>query len=164
MKSDNLEYKGFLYAGMILTDNGPKVIEFNTRLGDPECQPMMMLMDDLFTPLSLALDNKLNEVDIKCKPGASCCVVLASKEYPNGKDTNHVIFGLDAISNVQGLKVFHSGTMTNKGAILTAGGRILGITAYSPDGVASAQSLVYKSIPFIKTMNQFHYRTDIADC
>ncbi len=157
-------YQGFLYAGMIMTAEGPKVLEFNVRFGDPECQPaMMMLKSDLYPILSSALEGKLDHVKMEFNPGASCCVVLASQGYPKNYKKGLVISGLDDAEKVSGVKVFHAGTKLEKDQILTAGGRVLGVTAYSPNGIADAQKLAYESVSKISIPEGFHYRKDIAN-
>ena len=164
MKEIGIEYKGFLYAGMMMTEQGPKVIEFNIRMGDPESQPaMMMLKNGLYRPLSLALDGKLNEINMDFNPGAACCVVLASQGYPGGYRTGLPINGLDEVSEMEGVKVFHAGTKSDKGQILATGGRVLGVTGYSPNGIAEAQKLAYAAVSKISVRGGFHYRKDIAD-
>ena len=163
MKTRDQEYKGFLYAGMIMTKDGPKVIEFNVRFGDPECQPsMMMLKGDLYTLLSSALDGKLDEVKAEFNPGAACCVVLASQGYPGSYKKGLSISGLEEAARVPGVKVFHAGTKIENDAIVTSGGRVLGVTAHSPNGIADAQRLAYRAVSEISIPGGFAYRTDIA--
>ncbi len=164
MKSDGHEYKGFLYAGMIMTKQGPKVIEFNARFGDPECQPAMMLINEgLYESLSLALEGKLDQANITFNPGSSCCVVLASKGYPNSYEESFSISGLEKVDKMENIKVFHAGTKLRNERILTKGGRVLGVTSYSPQGIIGAQKLVYEAISKINIPGGFHYRKDIAD-
>lgn len=164
MKERGNEYKGFLYAGMILTEQGLKVIEFNVRFGDPECQPlMMMIKGDLYEYLSLATDGKLNETKVEFNSGAACCVVLASKGYPEYYKIDLPISGLNDVARMDNVKVFHAGTKLDKNKTLTNGGRVLGVTAYSLEGLADAQKLAYKAVSKINISGGFHYRTDIAD-
>ncbi len=164
MEEMEMEYKGFLYAGMIMTEQGPKVIEFNIRMGDPESQPaMMMLKNGLYRPLSLALDGKLNEIDMDFNPGAACCVVLASQGYPGSYQKGLPISGLDEASEMEGVKVFHAGTKSDSGKILATGGRVLGVTGYSPKGIAESQKLAYAAVSKISVPGGFYYRKDIAD-
>ncbi len=159
------EYKGFLYAGMMMTADGPKVIEFNARFGDPECQPaMMMLKNSLYEPISLALEGKLDEnFQFEFNPGAACCVVLASQGYPGKYEKGLQIIGLNEAAKVEGVKIFHAGTAEKDGQIVTAGGRVLGVTAYSPDGIREAQRLAYVAAELITTPGGFHRRGDIAE-
>ncbi|MFH1325174.1 MAG: phosphoribosylamine--glycine ligase [archaeon] len=157
-------FRGFLYAGMMVTSEGLKVIEYNVRLGDPETQPLMMLMEnDLYEILNNSLEGKLKDSKVRFKPGASVCVVLASKNYPYDYKTGLVIDGLDEISEDENLKIFHAGTKIEVGKILTNGGRVLGVTSYSPQGILPTQRLVYEIIPKIKVAGGFHYRKDIAN-
>jgi len=165
MREQGVEYRGFIYGGMMMTDAGPKVIEFNIRFGDPECQPaMMMLRSDLYRALSLSLDGRLDQVKMEFNPGAACCVVLASQGYPEGYRKGLVISGLEEASRVAGVKVFHAGTKVGEnGQVLTSGGRVLGVTGYSPEGIAEAQRLAYQAAPMISVPGDFHFRRDIAD-
>ena len=166
MKEQGREYKGFLYTGMIMTDLEPKVIEFNIRFGDPECQPaMMMLKNDLYSALSLSLEGRLDEVKMEFNPGAACCVVLASQGYPSNEYKKRLglkISGLYEASKINGVKVFHAGTEQKNGEILTSGGRVLGVTGYSPNGIADAQKLAYEAVSRITVPDGFHFRKDIA--
>ena len=164
MKEQGNEYRGFLYGGFIMTQEGPKVIEFNIRFGDPECQPaMMMLKSDLYKALSSSLDGKLDQVKMEFNPGASCCVVLASQGYPGDYKKGLAISGLDEANRIHGVKVFHAGTKIGDGQILTSGGRVLGVTGYSPNGIADAQRLAYEAAAKITVPGEFHYRRDIAN-
>ncbi|PIN90972.1 phosphoribosylamine--glycine ligase [Candidatus Pacearchaeota archaeon CG10_big_fil_rev_8_21_14_0_10_32_14] len=159
------EYKGFLYAGMMMTKNGVKVIEFNIRFGDPECQPaMMMLKSDLYESLSLSLEGKLDQVKMEFNPGASCCVVLASPGYPESYQKGRPITGLEDASSIEGIKVFHAGTKKENGQIVNSGGRVLGVTSYSPLGIRDAQIKAYEGASYLRLGNEsFHYRRDIAN-
>jgi len=164
MKEKGDDYRGFLYGGFIMTEEGPKVIEFNIRFGDPECQPaMMMLKSDLYKALSSSLDGKLDQVKMEFNPGASCCVVLASQGYPGDYKKGLAISGLDEANRIHGVKVFHAGTKIGDGQILTSGGRVLGVTGYSPNGIADAQRLAYEAAAKITVPGEFHYRRDIAN-
>jgi len=164
MANDGVPYKGLLYGGMIMTNEGPKVLEFNVRFGDPESQPaMMMIKSDLYEVLSLALEGNLYGANIEFKPGASCCVVLASKGYPKKYKKGLKVSGLKEANSIKNVKVFHAGTKTYKDSILTAGGRILGVTSYSPKGIKEAQKIAYKAVSKIKIEGGFYYRKDIAD-
>ena len=163
MKQRGMEYQGFIYGGMIMTEQGPKVIEFNIRFGDPECQPaMMMLRSDLYRILSSSLDGTLYQVTMEFNPGAACCVVLASQGYPERYNKRLPISGLEDANRVKGAKVFHAGTILDNNQILTSGGRVLGVTGYSSSGIADAQRLAYEAVSKIKVPGDFHYRKDIA--
>jgi phosphoribosylamine--glycine ligase len=154
MKERGWEYKGFLYAGMIRTGpgtDGLKVIEFNVRMGDPECQPaMMMLESDLYETLIHACDGELDKINFKFKLGAACCVAMASKGYPGAYQRGLPIEGIEKADAIDGVKVFHAGTGKGTGAhegkVVTAGGRVLGVTGYSPDGLQVARDLAYRGV------------------
>ena len=163
MKKAGAEYRGFLYAGMIMSGSRPKVLEFNIRLGDPETQPLLMMLEsDLFIPIESALRGGLDKAEMKFKPGASCCVVLASQGYPGDYKKGLPISGLDE-ANLPNVKVFHAGTKLDGGRIVTDGGRVLGVTAYSESGISGAQKLAYEAAKRIDIPGGFHYRRDIAD-
>jgi len=170
MKKDGREYKGFLYAAVIITEQGPKILEYNCRFGDPEAQPsVMMFKHGLYQPISTALDGRLNEVNIEFKPGAACCVVMASNGYPANYEKELSIGGLDEVAKLHDVKVFHAGTTINNGRIVTDGGRVLGITAYSSEGIVSAQKKAYEAADIINKASTelnnkitFIYRKDIG--
>ncbi|MBI2663362.1 phosphoribosylamine--glycine ligase [Candidatus Woesearchaeota archaeon] len=164
MRSDGIEYKGFIYAGMIMTNKRLRVLEFNVRFGDPECQPaMMMINNGLYETISLALEGKLNRPKINFKPGASCCVVLASQGYPENYKKGLLISGLDEVNGIGNVKIFHAGTKLDySNRIVTAGGRVLGVTAYSEDGIGEAQKLAYYTVQRINIDGGFYYRRDIG--
>ena len=159
-----LNYKGFLYAGMMLTDEGPKVIEFNARFGDPEAQPAMMLLkNSLYDPIRLSLEGKVSEALLSFREGASCCVVLASKGYPGKYKKGLPISGIEEAEEISSIKVFHAGTKLKHGIWFTDGGRVLGVTSYSRAGIKEAQRLAYEAISKINIPGGFHYRSDIGD-
>lgn len=165
MDHDRTPYKNaFLYGGFMKTDEGIKVIEWNIRFGDPECQPAMMVMNgDLYTVLDLTLKGRLNESDLSVKPGYSTCVVIAAPDYPNSGSKDNLIFGLPQVANMDNVKVFHAGTKLNDARdVVTNGGRILGVTSYAPDFVDS-QKLAYDAAKVIEIQNGSRYRTDIGD-
>ncbi|MDE1845050.1 MAG: phosphoribosylamine--glycine ligase [Thaumarchaeota archaeon] len=129
LKKEGIVFKGFLYAGIMLKNDKPYVLEFNARMGDPECQPIMMRMDsDLFEYIQASIDGTLSSLpQISWKKQSAVCVILASKGYPESYPKDEEILGLDdATPNSQ---VFHSGTRKENGKILTSGGRVLGVTA-----------------------------------
>src|SRR3989344_996386 len=163
MKDLEMEYQGFLYAGMIMTREGPKVIEFNARFGDPECQPaMMMLKSDLYQVLSNSLDGNLDGTKMEFNPGAALCVVQAMPGYPKKYEKDAPISGLENVKGMDGVKVFHAGTALKDGKIVTSGGRVLGVTAYSPRGFTLAQPLAYAAAIKINIPGGFHQRSDIG--
>ena len=163
MKANGNEFKGFLYAGIMQTAAGPKVLEFNVRFGDPECQSaMVMLKNDLYVVLSSALEGKLDQVKMDFNPGAACCVVLASQGYPISYKKGFAISGVKEANNAEGVTVFHAGTKIADSQLQTAGGRVLGVTGYSKHGIAVAQNLAYQGVAAISVDGGFAYRKDIA--
>lgn len=130
LRRDGVDYRGVLYAGIMLTHAGPKALEFNVRFGDPECQPLMMrLKGDLVEILWRTATGSLEEASIDWDPRTACCVVLASRGYPEKPQTGDEITGLES-AEAPNVKVFHAGTTRNKqGKVVTAGGRVLGVTA-----------------------------------
>ncbi|MCU0689516.1 MAG: phosphoribosylamine--glycine ligase [Phycisphaerales bacterium] len=131
LKREGIEYRGVLYAGIMLTPAGPKVLEFNVRFGDPECQTLMARWHgDLAEHLIATADRKLEHATITFNAGASVCVVLAAEGYPDKPRKGAVIEGLEDAARIPGVQVFHAGTIRNeRGLIAVSGGRVLGITA-----------------------------------
>ncbi|MBL7147584.1 MAG: phosphoribosylamine--glycine ligase [Nanoarchaeota archaeon] len=171
MKKDGREFKGFLYAAVMMTENGPKILEYNCRFGDPEAQPgVMMLEDGLYEPISVALEGRLDEINFKFKPGAACCVVMASDGYPGKYEKGFPIGGLEDVAELNDVKIFHASTKSDEKGIVTNGGRVLGVTAYSKDGIRDAQERAYEAVSIIdkstKELNGgkevFVYRRDIG--
>jgi phosphoribosylamine--glycine ligase len=158
---DGITYKGFLYFGLMLGPSGPKVLEFNCRLGDPEAQAITARMDfDLAEVLSDATTSRLDPSKLKWKPGASVCVVLASGGYPGKFETEKTISGLTDVARHTGVKTLHAGTKRVGNSIVTNGGRVLGVTAAGPS-LDTALSAVYGAIAEIH-FDGMHYRNDIA--
>jgi phosphoribosylamine---glycine ligase len=161
MASDGCPYAGFLYCGLMLTERGPEVLEFNCRMGDPECQAIVARMDfNLAEAFQAACEGKLDRIHARWRPGASICVVVASGGYPGHYETGKAIAGLDAAGEVPGVVVFHAGTRAQDGRILTAGGRVLGVTATGADLRAAAQ-LAYQAAERIR-FDGAYYRKDIG--
>jgi phosphoribosylamine--glycine ligase len=135
LRRDGIDYRGVLYAGLMLTPAGPKVLEFNCRFGDPECQPLMTrLRGDLLEILWATCSGRLHEIDFNFATEAACCVVMCSGGYPGTYEKGHVITGLEDVASDSDLVVFHAGTVKGEdGSIQTAGGRVLGVTALGPD-------------------------------
>ena len=147
MKNEGIPFKGFLYAGVMIKDGKPYVLEFNVRMGDPECQPIMMRMDsDLFDYLLASIDGTLVSLSpISWKEQSAVCVVLASKGYPEAYPKNEEIIGLDI--SEEGTCIFHAGTKKDDTKVLTNGGRVLGVTALGnslQDAITNAYSAVEK--------------------
>jgi phosphoribosylamine--glycine ligase len=161
LAKDGIRYKGFLYVGLMLTKDGPKVLEFNCRLGDPETQAIAARMDfDLAEVLADVATGKLNPDKLKWKAGASACVVLASGGYPGKFESGKAISGLREAENVNGVKVLHAGTKRGSDKIVTAGGRVLGVTA-AGESLESALDKVYQGVEKIR-FDGMHYRRDIG--
>ncbi|NTU42504.1 MAG: phosphoribosylamine--glycine ligase [Nitrospirales bacterium] len=162
LRSEGITYKGILYAGLMIDNGVPNVLEFNCRLGDPETQPILSRLDTDLVDISMAItDGKLGEMNIQWKPESSVCVVLASGGYPGSYEKGKVIHGLDDVKAMEGVEVFHAGTTFNdKGEVVTSGGRVLGVTALGPD-IRSAQQKAYEAVSKI-SFEGMHYRKDIA--
>lgn len=159
MAKEGRPFKGVLYFGLMMTPEGPRVVEYNARFGDPEAQAVLSLLEtDLLDVFDAVIDGKLGELEIKWKPGASCCVVMASGGYPVGHKTGYEISGLGDIP--EGAFVFHAGTRLEGGKHLTSGGRVLGVTAVAAD-LASAADRAYEAVSHI-SFKDAHYRRDIG--
>jgi len=160
LKKKGAEFIGTLYAGVMLTADGPKTLEFNVRFGDPECQPLMSrLKSDLGDVLLAAAEKRLDGVELEWEAGSSLCVVVASDGYPGSFDKGQAIGGLDAVE-AAGTTVFHAGTTEKDGAIVNAGGRVLGVTAVAAT-VKDAQQVVYHALESLDWPGGF-YRKDIG--
>ena len=160
LASDGVHYRGFLYFGLMLTAQGPKVLEFNCRLGDPETQPIMVRAAfDLAEVLTATAEGRLKEVRAKWEPGASLCVVMASGGYPGKFEIGKKIEGLDEAQK-RGAVVFHSGTRLTSSSYYTCSGRVLGVTA-GASTLEGARTLAYDAVRKIH-FSGAHYRTDIA--
>ncbi len=154
-------YKGFLYFGLMLTSDGPKVLEFNCRMGDPEGQALVVRMDFDFAEACQAVaEGSLEKVNVAWQLGASVCVVVASRGYPGNFKTGKVIAGLDQAAGVPGVVVFHAGTKKGGHNYYTSGGRVLGLAATGAD-MAEALSTVYEAARRIRFEGAC-YRTDIG--
>ena len=161
LASEGIVYQGFLYFGLMLTAAGPKLLEFNCRLGDPETQAIVARMDfDLAQALTELADGKLEPARLKWKPGASVCVVMAAEGYPGKFTAGRRIDGLTDAGLVNGVKVFHAGTRLQGESIVTSGGRVLGVTAAAPS-VEAALANAYEAAGKIH-FEGMHYRKDIG--
>ena len=155
-----MHFTGFLYAGLMITADGPKVLEFNVRLGDPETQPLMHHMESDFVPALLAAsEGKLAGQKLAWRAGPSVCVVLASAGYPGAYETGKEIHGLHR-AEATGATVFHAGTRVAHGRLETNGGRVLGVTASGAD-LPAAIAAAYEGVGHIQ-FEGMHYRRDIA--
>jgi phosphoribosylamine--glycine ligase len=160
MNKEKRRFRGILYAGIMFTKSGPKVLEFNVRLGDPECQPLLMsLKSDIVPIMQATIDEKLSSVELENDPRPSVCVVMASGGYPGAYETGYEITGIED-AEATGAKVFHAGTARKDGKLLTAGGRVLGVTAQGDD-LRKAQENAYAAVKKI-SFKAAHYRNDIA--
>jgi phosphoribosylamine--glycine ligase len=161
LAKDGLHYQGFLYVGLMLTKQGPKVLEFNCRLGDPETQAIAARMDfDLAEVLADVAVGKLEPAKFRWKRGASACVVLASGGYPGKFETGKEIKGLAEAGQMPDVKVLHAGTRRQGDAIVTSGGRVLGVTA-TGDSLSAALEKAYLAAAKIH-FDGMHYRRDIG--
>ena len=160
MQQEGHPYQGCLYAGLMITSEGPKVVEFNARFGDPETQVVLPLLEsDLVSIMCACADGTLAEQEIKWSKGSAVCVVLASGGYPGSYSKGYEITGLGKAKALNTL-VFHAGTGEKDGKILTAGGRVLGIVATGGD-VREAVDKAYKGVGEVR-FQDMHYRKDIA--
>ncbi len=160
LAAEGRPYKGVLYGGLMLTKEGPKVLEFNCRFGDPETQAVLPLLDaDLVDICEAVIDERLHEVDVRWKDGACICVVMASAGYPGAYEKGKVITGIEEAEGEEGVIVFHAGTAMKDGQLVTSGGRVLGVTAIGRD-FAEAVERVYKAVSKIH-FDGAHYRRDI---
>ena len=161
MNAEKRTFKGCLYFGLMLTKNGPKVIEYNCCFGDPETQVVLpLLKTDLLTIFKAVRDERLADVKVEFSDGAAACVILASGGYPQKYQTGFEIHGLDAMGQAPGVTVYHAGTRLEDGKFLTSGGRVLGVTAVGSDlsealarSYAAAEKIVFEGV---------HYRKDIG--
>ena len=161
MAAEGRPYRGVLYAGLMIKDGVPKVLEFNVRFGDPEAQPLLVRMEsDLLPVLEAVVDRRLNEVDIHWLPDAAVCVVMAAGGYPGAYDRGKAITGLSTAARLKDVVVFHAGTALDGGKPVTSGGRVLGVTALGKD-ISEAIDRAYRGVEKIH-WDGAHYRTDIG--
>lgn len=161
MRAIGAPYKGVLYAGLMITAEGPKLLEYNVRFGDPECQVLMLrLMSDLVPALLASRDGMLKSFDLRWYPQVALAVVMAAKGYPGPYRRGSVIDGLDAAATVAGVEIFHAGTKSADGRILADGGRVLNVCALG-DSVRQAQARAYEAVGRIRFSDGF-CRSDIG--
>jgi phosphoribosylamine--glycine ligase len=161
LRKKNIRYRGVIYVGVMITADGPKVLEFNARFGDPECQPIMMrLKSDLIPLLEATIDAKLNTIQPEWCDDSAVCVVLCAKGYPSSYDKGKTISGLEQLRNWQNGFVFHAGTVKENDRWLTAGGRVLGVTARGRT-IGAAVKEAYRAVGEI-SWDGMHFRKDIA--
>lgn len=159
---DKLDYRGVIYPGLMITKDGPKVLEFNVRFGDPETQPQMMLLQsDLFEIVNACIRGKLRNNHVQFKKGAAACVVLAAEGYPGSYKKGEIIHGLDTKQN-KNIQIFHACTTVDKGRITSSGGRVLGVTGYGTN-IKQALKTTYAAIGKQGVyFSQMQYRRDIG--
>lgn len=162
MSRNGTPYKGVLYAGLMITAGGPRVLEFNVRFGDPETQPILMrLQSDLLEVLLAVCDERLDEVTLQWDQQSAVCVVMAAAGYPDSYEKGKVIAGLAELEQMPGVMAFHAGTAHKDGQIVTAGGRVLGITALG-ETIEQAKQTAYQAVEKVKFEGAY-FRRDIAD-
>ena len=161
MAAEGAPYQGFLYFGLMLTAQGPKLLEYNVRMGDPEAQPIVMRLRSDMAELLMALgEGRLAAHEPHWSPNPSVCVVLASKGYPGKPEVGSVITGIAAAETRGGIKVFHAGTKFENLQLLSTGGRVLGVTATAED-LPSAIACAYTAVSKVNFAGM-HYRRDIG--
>ena len=161
MAKEGRYYRGILYAGLMLTESGPKVLEFNARFGDPETQPIMMrIKNDIVPIFEACIDGTLAKQSLQWRQEPTVCVVMAAKGYPSSYEKGKEISGLNSDENRQAV-VFHAGTKLENGKVLTNGGRVLGVTALGSD-INQAIKNAYSAVDKIK-WDGIHYRKDIGN-
>jgi len=162
LQREGKEYKGVLYAGLILTKEGPKVLEFNARFGDPETQAILpRLKTDLIDIFNAVIEDRLHEINIEWEDNAAVCVVVASGGYPGKYQKGKVISGLERLEKMENTIAFHAGTKFQDDQVITSGGRVLGITAWD-ETISKAKEKAYKAVKEIY-FEDMYYRKDIAD-
>ena len=161
MKAEGIPYRGILYCGLMMTARGPMVLEFNCRFGDPETQAVLMRLDsDLLEAFEAAIEGRVSDGVFRWSADASCCVVVASGGYPNAFVSGRLITGLESVSHMKDLRVFHAGTSKRDNKYYTSGGRVLGVTARAlrlQDAIATA----YQAVQEIR-FEDMYYRKDIG--
>jgi phosphoribosylamine--glycine ligase len=161
MKSERRPFKGVLYAGLMLTRSGPRVLEVNARFGDPETQPLLMrLQTDLLDIIDATIDGKLSRIDLAWDPRPAVCVVACSSGYPGDFEKGKDITGIEEAGRVPGVTVFQAGTATKAGRLVTAGGRVLGVTAVGGT-ISAARDAAYRGMSAV-SFEGIHFRRDIA--
>lgn len=162
LSDEESRFRGVLYTGLMLTESGPKVIEYNARLGDPETQAVLVRLEsDLVEIFNAVVDGTIGSTDVRWSEDASVCVVATSNGYPGQFEKGKPIAGLDEAKSIAGVTIFHAASMRDEqGSFLTSGGRVLGVTARAGT-LEDARSRAYEALDRISFENM-HYRTDIA--
>lgn len=162
MRAEGREFKGVIFFGLMLTKDGPKVLEYNCRFGDPEAQVILPRMEnDIVDVFEACIDGRLDQVQLKFKDEATVCVMIASGGYPVKYEKGKEISGLENFEGKQGIWCFHSGTAEKDGKIVTNGGRVLGVTANGKD-LKEARDRAYEAVSWVSFDQEF-YRHDIAE-
>jgi len=161
LSKEGIAYRGLLYPGLMITSDGARVLEFNCRFGDPETQALLPRMkSDLLPLLEATIDGKIDNYSIEWDKRAAVTVVLASAGYPGKYEAGKVISGLDQAPKLEGVQIFHAGTKIANNQVMTAGGRVLAVTALGAT-VAAARALAYEAVSLVQ-FDGCHYRRDIA--
>ena len=161
MKAEGREFKGIIFFGLMLTEDGPKVLEYNARFGDPETQVVLPRMkNDIVDVFEACIDGNLSDIQLDFEDNAAVCVVLASDGYPEHYDKGFEISGLDSFKEKDGYYVFHAGTKIENGKVLTNGGRVLGVTAKG-ENLKAARANAYEATKWIQFDNKY-MRNDIG--
>lgn len=161
MAAEGRAFKGIIFFGLMLTKDGPKVLEYNARFGDPEAQVVLPRMqNDMIEVMEACIDGRLDEVDLEFADNAAVCVVLASEGYPVHYEKGYPITGLDRFKEEKGYFAFHAGTKSENGRIVTNGGRVLGITAVGED-LTKARKNAYEAVQWVSFEKQY-CRSDIG--
>ena len=162
MNRNGTPYKGVLYAGVMITQGGPRTLEFNARFGDPETQPILArLKSDLLEAMLATCDGTLDKITLEWDERPAVCVVMASGGYPGDYEKGKVITGVDEAEKLGDVNVFHAGTEAKDGKVVSSGGRVLGVTALGKT-IADAQAKAYQAVEKIN-FEKAYYRKDIAD-
>ena len=162
MREEGREFKGIIFFGLMLTEKGPKVLEYNARFGDPETQVVLPRMkNDLAEVFEACIDGTLDQIELEFADNAAVCVVLASQGYPEHYEKGYVISGLERFEDQDGYYVFHAGSrLDNQGNVVTNGGRVLGVTALGAD-LKEARTNAYKAVHWVEFENKY-MRHDIG--
>jgi phosphoribosylamine---glycine ligase len=161
MAAEGRKYQGVLYAGLMMTEQGPKVLEFNARFGDPETQVVLSRMKSDILPILLGVaEGNMGETKIEWMREAAACVVIASRGYPETPETGKVIHGLETLEGESGVIAFHAATAVRDGRLVTVGGRVLGVTALGATMAAAIQR-AYEAVDKV-SFEGMHFRRDIG--
>lgn len=161
MKAEGRDFKGILFVGLMLTPNGPRVLEYNARFGDPEAQVVLVRMkNDIIDVINACIDGTLDKIELEFEDNAAVCVVLASDGYPESYEKGRLITGLETFEGRNGFYAFHAGTKASDEGIVTNGGRVIGVTATGAD-LKEARANAYKAAEWVKFDNKY-MRNDIG--